>query len=154
MHVLYDGMWCGISAVQCADCRGGLFTCPPLDKPSHSPSLSLSLSLSLSHPHSPLVFFVALAGLLRDSLCASLTKDLRIVIMPSFSPSVEKSRDAHSTDRSRDCCVVSPMSLSCPASLNCSCFRDAHTGRLLAHCCNSRRLPEFYSPQFQSTGLA
>jgi hypothetical protein len=117
-------------------------------------SLSLSLSLSLSHPHSPLVFFVALAGLLRDSLCASLTKDLRIVIMPSFSPSVEKSRDAHSTDRSRDCCVVSPMSLSCPASLNCSCFRDAHTGRLLAHCCNSRRLPEFYSPQFQSTGLA
>lgn len=150
MHVLYDGMWCGISAVQCSVQRGG---CSLVH---HWTSLlTHHPSLSLSHPHSPqLVFFVALASLLRDSLCASLTKDLRIVTMPSFSPSVEKSRDAHSTDMSRDCCVVSPMSLSCPASLNCSCFRDAHTGRLLAHCCNSRRLPEFYSPQFQSTGLA
>lgn len=145
-------MACGVGSVQCSvqTAEGG---CSLVH---HWTSLlTHHPSLSLSHPHSPqLVFFVALASLLRDSLCASLTKDLRIVIMPSFSPSVEKSRDAHSTDRSRDCCVVSPMSLSCPASLNCSCFRDAHTGRLLAHCFNSRRLPEFYSPQFQSTGLA
>lgn len=145
-------MACGVGSVQCsAVCRGGVVH---LSTTGQAFSLTIPLSLSLSHPHSPLVFFVALASLLRDSLCACLTKDLRIVTMPSFSPSVEKSRDAHSTDMSRDCCVVSPMSLSCPASLNCSCFRDAHTGRLLAHCCNSRRLPEFYSPQFQSTGLA
>lgn len=138
----------GLGSVQCSVQKGVVHLS------TTGQAFSLTISLSLSHPHSPLVFFVALASLLRDSLCASLTKDLRIVTMPSFSPSVEKSRDAHSTDRSRDCCVVSPMSLSCPASLNCSCFRDAHTGRLLAHCCNSRRLPEFYSPQFQSTGLA